>query len=346
MTEGSRALLADYDRWLGVRIDLIEADLALQRQEMRAHEFRFLRGSFPLWLVRAAEEIPEVVTTDVVPAVGDLHVENFGTWRDREEVRRWGVNDLDELAQGPWALDLVRLAVSACLAPHIALDDDEICAVLWERYAAAVPRAALDLREPGADHLARLVPQFADAATFFAKLGEGALAQPPPDVVATAARTVAVEGWSPTWHRRIAGTGSLGHQRMVGVGPAADGTPHAREAKQLGPPSIEWAAGHGWPFSPHAPAPYEAVVGAVQGPGGSVRVAGWQIRELAPDVVRIELSGLDEHHSRRLLHSMAQAIRDVHGATGALPAPGIDQRTFTDAVRVMTRVAGVDFHGF
>jgi len=31
-----------------------------------------------------------------VLAVGDLHVENFGTWRDAEGRLIWGVNDFDE----------------------------------------------------------------------------------------------------------------------------------------------------------------------------------------------------------------------------------------------------------
>ena len=29
-------------------------------------------------------------------SVGDLHVENFGTWRDSEGRLIWGINDFDE----------------------------------------------------------------------------------------------------------------------------------------------------------------------------------------------------------------------------------------------------------
>lgn len=29
-------------------------------------------------------------------AIGDLHVENYGTWRDAEGRWVWGVNDFDE----------------------------------------------------------------------------------------------------------------------------------------------------------------------------------------------------------------------------------------------------------
>jgi hypothetical protein len=53
---------------------------------------------------------------DVLLAVGDLHVENFGIWRDSRERLVWGVNDFDEACQLPFTIDLVRLATSIILA--------------------------------------------------------------------------------------------------------------------------------------------------------------------------------------------------------------------------------------
>ena len=52
-----------------------------------------------------------------VLSVGDLHLENFGTWRDADGRLAWGVNDFDEAAVMPYVLDLVRLATSIQLAP-------------------------------------------------------------------------------------------------------------------------------------------------------------------------------------------------------------------------------------
>jgi hypothetical protein len=46
-------------------------------------------------------------------AVGDLHLENFGIWRDAEGRLVWGVNDFDEAHPMAFTNDLVRLAVSA-----------------------------------------------------------------------------------------------------------------------------------------------------------------------------------------------------------------------------------------
>lgn len=48
--------------------------------------------------------------------MGDLHVENFGTWRDSEGRLIWGVNDFDEANPLPYTNDLVRLAASAEIA--------------------------------------------------------------------------------------------------------------------------------------------------------------------------------------------------------------------------------------
>ena len=40
----------------------------------------------------------------------------FGTWRDKEGRLVWGVNDCDEAARMPYAVDLMRLVTSAILA--------------------------------------------------------------------------------------------------------------------------------------------------------------------------------------------------------------------------------------
>ena len=310
MTHEVRALTADYEQWLSGVIDVVPAGLEEKHRALAEGELQFLRGTYYLWLVRVAERLPEVSSRPPVPIVGDLHVENFGTWRDHDQVRRWGVNDLDELATGPWLLDVLRLATSAAVAPHLRLGADEICRELLTAYAVAEPGPAVDVTQ--ANHVAALVPEFKDPERFYRHLAEGRPAHVPARV-AKAAAGVAESGWTPTWHEHDAGTGSLGHRRAVGVGPAADGTPHAREAKQLGPGTAVWASRH--VLHPPRPADhYRAVEDAVRGPAGAARVEDWQVRDLAPDVVRIELSGLPRHHERAQLRSMAKAVADVHSA--------------------------------
>ena len=58
----------------------------------------------------------DVVAAPLLLAIGDAHIENFGTWRDSEGRLVWGTNDFDEGYSLPYTNDLVRLAVSATLA--------------------------------------------------------------------------------------------------------------------------------------------------------------------------------------------------------------------------------------
>jgi hypothetical protein len=345
-----QAVTSDYEHWLRSQLPVDQADLELKHADIAHDEYRFLRGTYYLWLVRAAAEVPEVFDRTAVPLVGDLHVENYGTWRDRAQVRRWGVNDLDELARGSWLLDLVRLATSAVLAPHVKVGDHEICDTVLSSWYAATPSSAVDLSQ--APHLALLVPELADHDRFYADLAVGQEIPDLPAAVVAAAERVAEPGWRPTWHVHEAGTGSLGHRRRVGVGPAADGSVHAREAKQLGPPTCVWFGG----TDPGVPVPepddmaYDVVVAAVKGPAGAARVDGWQVRDLAPDVVRIRPAGLHRHEADRLLEAMAWAAADVHGADHAAireaQAEPVREHDFRALVSTMAEAVRADFRAF
>ncbi|MGL1576695.1 DUF2252 family protein, partial [Vibrio parahaemolyticus] len=72
--------------------------------------------TFWRWVEVMPGVCPDLVTAPRVLAVGDLHVENYGTWRDAEGRLVWGINDFDEAFEMPYALDLLRLATSALLA--------------------------------------------------------------------------------------------------------------------------------------------------------------------------------------------------------------------------------------
>ncbi|HEX2680882.1 MAG TPA: DUF2252 family protein, partial [Candidatus Dormibacteraeota bacterium] len=105
-----------FERWLGDRQRLRRDDLEFKHQQMAADAFSFLRATFYRWAELWSEELPELGDAPRVLAVGDLHVENYGTWRDAEGRLIWGVNDFDESTNLPYTLDLVRLATSAGLA--------------------------------------------------------------------------------------------------------------------------------------------------------------------------------------------------------------------------------------
>jgi uncharacterized protein (DUF2252 family) len=130
-----------YEGWLGGQIPLIAQDLRLKHTLMRQAVFPFLRGTFYRWCQLWPEVCPEVAGAPVVLAVGDLHVENFGTWRDREGRLVWGINDFDEVAVMPYTMDLVRLAASACMAleaGHLRTDAEGACDSILTGYREAL----------------------------------------------------------------------------------------------------------------------------------------------------------------------------------------------------------------
>ena len=348
----ARSLTKDYDAWLAGEIPVVKRDVTRKHAEMRADRFRFLRGSYYLWLARVAERLPTVLDAARVPLVGDLHVENFGTWRDAAQVRRWGVNDLDELGRGPWLLDPLRLAVSARFAPRIPLGDGAVAKTVLSAYAGGRARPAVKLSGKRAEHLRGLVPEFAHEAKFYRHLEAGAPVDFVPTPVVEAAMKVAEPGWKPRWFEHEAGTGSLGHLRRVGVGPADDGRLHAREAKQLGPGTAAWAQGIDGRLPQPERALFDKVVAAVKGPAAVARVADWHIRDLAPDVVRIELSGLQKSDARALLTSMAEATAGVHAADASAyekarrEARDLDPAVFAHQVDTMVACVEEDFASY
>lgn len=106
---------SSYERWLGRQIDIVRADLETKHELMAESAFVCFRGTYYRWLERVADTAPGL-DAPVVAGVGDLHVENFGTWRDAEGRLVWGVNDFDESEELPYTHDLARLAASALLA--------------------------------------------------------------------------------------------------------------------------------------------------------------------------------------------------------------------------------------
>ena len=230
-----------YEGWQGLYIRIVEPDLRFKHEQMAAALFPFFRATFYRWLQVWPEECAELDRVPHILSVGDLHVENFGTWRDAHGVRRWGVNDLDELTPGSAELDLVRVATSAVLAPDVALPPGRLCAVLLDGWHTARPGTAVAVDD--APHLPALVPVRRDADAYYAALAAGAPVDPPPPRVRDAAVGSGPPTWHPTWHRRRAGTGSLGHPRVPGTGEAGEAVDAV---------CLRWCAfrarGARWPF--------------------------------------------------------------------------------------------------
>src|SRR5256712_8938564 len=114
---GIVAATTRYEAWLAERIPLVEPDLELKHHAMSAGIFPFLRATFYRWAARWRALVGDVAAAPTVLAVGDLHVENFGTWRDAEGRLVWGVNDLHEAWPPPDTHDLGRLPPPPLGAP-------------------------------------------------------------------------------------------------------------------------------------------------------------------------------------------------------------------------------------
>jgi hypothetical protein len=180
------------------------------------------------------------------------------------------------------------------LTPGITLSRKEICAFVLERWHLGKPARAID--------------------------------DVPAAVRAAAIRSVDAP-WQPTWHERVAGTGSLG------------------------PTTASWL-----PAGEHLPVVDDLLFGrvhtAIGGAYPSRRVAGWQIRRLAQDTVHIELTGLRPRYTERVVRSMAQAVVDGHGSDSTAvraaraDSDGLGRNWLRNAVQVMvgdTRAAYDDW---
>src|SRR6266436_632465 len=130
-----------YENWLRLHIRIVEPDLRIKHEQMAAALFPFFRATFYRWLQVWPEECEELDRVPHILSVGDLHVENFGTWRDTDGRLIWGVNDFDEASWLSYTNDLVRLVASANMAidaNHITLDRKTACNAVFEGYQRCI----------------------------------------------------------------------------------------------------------------------------------------------------------------------------------------------------------------
>jgi uncharacterized protein (DUF2252 family) len=320
--EDIRRATRRYEQWLGGLIPLVRADVRLKHARMREGPFFFMRATFYRWcqLWRARDkELGEVGRAAPVVAVGDLHLENFGTWRDGDGRLIWGINDFDETTTLPWTHDLVRLAASAHLAiwaDHLAVRRRSACDAILEGYRAGLESGGRPfvLEETHGWLRDIATSELRHPTLFWNKMSALRAA---PDIDRAAAEAIA--GAMPSadlpirYCRRVAGLGSLGRPRFVGIADWRGGL-LAREAKAIAPSAWVWASGG----SGRAPADYRRIItGAVRVPDPTVKVAGgWLVRRLAPHCTRIELGDLPSlRDEERLLCAMGFETANVHLGT-------------------------------
>ncbi len=321
-----------YERWLGQQLPVLRGDLDLKHRLMTADLFSFFRATFYRWAQLWPETCPESVSAPPVLSVGDLHVENFGTWRDAEGRLIWGINDFDEATVLPYTQDLVRLACSAQLAireSRLTLSARAGCESIIEGYtesmrtgggAAVLAERYRWLRELA---IARLKDQRPYWEAMRGLRSASNRAQPRVRRLLEAA--MPARGLELRFAHRQAGLGSLGRLRLVALANWRGGMV-AREAKPLAGSAWNWAHGG----RTQRPRYAQIARGAVRVPDPTLAVHGeWLIRRLAPDCSRIRLASLPRGHDEaRLLWMMGWETGNIH-----LGSPGQHRAILADLAR-------------
>ena len=103
--------------------------LQLKYQRMRADSFAFFRGTCHLFY----EDWPVKSRLNQAPSVwicGDLHLENFGSYKGDNRLVYFDLNDFDESALAPCTWELARFVSSILVAAHtLKMNDSEALAL-------------------------------------------------------------------------------------------------------------------------------------------------------------------------------------------------------------------------
>ena len=314
-----------FETWLRRKIPVVEADLAFKHERMRADPFLFFRATFYRWMQLWPKECPKLARTHKVLAGGDLHLENFGTWRDAEGRLAWGVNDFDEAHPMAYANDLVRLAVSSLLClhgqPELKITSATIFNKLIEGYSAAVAAGG----EPfvlmeSHPKLRKMATQERRQPAEFWKRLEAKTTQVPekelPGSLRRYFRKFLPKGAEPSYRvvKTPKGLGSLGRRRFLAL-TMWEGGMMAREGKDVVPSAYLWASGErtgqGNPWLE------KTVRAAVRCADPYYIVKGrWLVRRLGPFCSRIDIEEVKHHEDLALLHRcMGWETANIHLGT-------------------------------
>jgi hypothetical protein len=320
-----------FEEWMRKRTDVSGRMLKKKHRKMATGPFPFLRATFYRWVEQWPVVCPRLAGRDegVLLAVGDLHVENFGVWQDSRTRLVWGINDFDDACELPFTSDLVRLATSVLLAAsaaNIKTSAPAVCALILEGYRA-------NLREGGQPilidkkqqpELVALTKHTQEAPVAFWKdklneddnpvIDQGELPKGLEDMFRASfqprARLTFLEQRSP------GGLGSLGRRRFTAVARLAKGQREGREAKALVPSASYWLNGQNQMPSQTATLLQHAI--RIPDPRFQVHDR-WLIRQLAPDIAKIEMPKHDRDKrlalAPALLKLMGHETANIHVGT-------------------------------
>ncbi|WP_398472141.1 DUF2252 family protein [Tardiphaga sp.] len=302
-----------YESWLRRRCIVIDDDLAYKHERMQRSPFIFLRATYYRWARRIETLCPQLKSAPRTLCVGDIHLENFGTWRDADGRWVWGVNDFDEAAVMPYAFDLVRLATSVQLAPKMKLDASEIAEAILDGYREGISEPGPALLDDDEIWIRSYVGCSDQCRRdFWDEIDDLEAVDPPPLVRHRLMSSFPPGAGHTGFFRRVAGGGSLGRPRFVGVAEWRSGRV-VREAKALVPSAWHWAHRR----KPGAHAFLYLATGLYRSPDPHLRIEdNFILRRLAADTRKINLGKrTGDEIKRELLKAMGSDLASIHAAT-------------------------------
>jgi uncharacterized protein (DUF2252 family) len=314
----------DFEAWLASQVSVVKPDLQRKHKLMAEDGFSFLRATFYRWAELFPILCSKLVSAPKVLAVGDLHVENYGTWRDTEGRLIWGINDFDEACPLPYTNDLVRLATSACLAievDELALGRGTACRMILEGYVAGLKSGGrpIVLSEQNRWLRDAVTSRLRDPTKFWQKLAAQRVVRKIPTGVRSLLEAALPEpGLKLRMVYRQPGLGSLGRPRFTTMAEWRGGKV-AREAKALVPSAWFWATSAAGDKQIY----YDRCVqNAVRALDPFLRTdGGWILKRLSPYCSRIELSQLSRRRDEdKLLWAMGYELANVHLGTHGVVA--------------------------
>jgi hypothetical protein len=315
-----------YEGWLRRQCAVVDDDLAYKHERIRKNPFVFLRATYYRW-ARCIEAVcPKLRGAPTTLCVGDIHLENFGTWPDADGRWIWGVNDFDEAAMMPYAFDLVRLTTSVQLAPKMKLDDSAAAEAILEGYRMGLTDPGPALLDDHEIWIRRYVKCSDECRRdFWTEIDGYETASPSAVIKQMLTASLPTDAKRIAFFRRVAGGGGLGRPRFVGVAEWRGGWV-VREAKALVPSAWNWA--HRAKSGRHAF--LELATGAYRSPDPYLRVKrNFILRRLAADSRKIDLGKRAAAELKRvLLRAMGADLASIHVATrGARDAIAADLKS-------------------
>src|ERR1700761_1732163 len=140
-----------YERLKGFNVGLLPEKVQLKYEAMAENAFRFFRGTCHLFYedLAAAEPLP---LSPLAWICGDLHIENFGSYKGDNKVVYFDLNDFDEALLAPASYETVRMITSIFIAfDNLGFEEEKalkMAQLFLKTYAATLAKGKAISIEP------------------------------------------------------------------------------------------------------------------------------------------------------------------------------------------------------